>query len=103
MGRCYLYCSFYSLNSLQSQAFNTLLLLLAGLGYDYESSLAVSPVQRWLTLSTAEVVLTDIEPATWRFMQSFLIPMAAKLGYKPFYPEYRTKRQSTSLDEAEGE
>lgn len=73
----------------------------AGLGYDYESPLAVSPIQKWLTLNTAEVVLTDIQPATWNFIQDVLVLMAKKIGYKPFYPEYRTKRQSALNQEEE--
>jgi hypothetical protein len=63
------------------------------LGYDYESRLAVSPLQKWLTLGYAEVVPTDIPPATWNFIQSWLLPFAQKMGYKPFYPQYKTKRE----------
>jgi hypothetical protein len=63
------------------------------LGYDYESPLAVSPLQKWLTLGYAEVVPTDIPPATWNFIQSWLLPFAQKMGYKPFYPQYKTKRE----------
>lgn len=72
---------------------------MAGLGHDYESPLAVSPIQKWLTLGKAEVVLTDIQPATWNFIQDVLVPMAGKMGYKPFYPQYRTKRQYVHSDD----
>ncbi|WIA28731.1 hypothetical protein OEZ86_011266 [Tetradesmus obliquus] len=71
---------------------------LAGLGYDYESPLAVSPLQKWLTLGYAEVVPTDIPPATWNFIQSWLLPFAQKIGYKPFYPQYKTKREYSGRD-----
>lgn len=75
-----------------------LLLSLPGLGYDYESPLAVSPLQKWLTLGYAEVVPTDIPPATWNFIQSWLLPFAQKIGYKPFYPQYKTKREHSGRD-----
>eukprot|EP00775_Hariotina_reticulata_P004076 gene4076-4323_t len=65
----------------------------SGLGYDYDSILAVSPLQKWLTMSRAEVVLTDIPPATWNFITSTVVPFAEKLGYKAFYPEYKTRRE----------
>jgi hypothetical protein len=85
-----------------------LLLLLPGLGYDYESPLAVSPLQKWLTLGYAEAVPTDIPPATWNFIQVWLLPFAQKMGYKPFYPQYKTKREygrthSGGTDDGEGE
>jgi hypothetical protein len=57
-------------------------LFFSGLGYDYDSPLAVSPLQKWLTMSRAEVVLTDIPPATWNFITSTVVPFAGKLGYK---------------------
>ncbi|KAF8072688.1 protein phosphatase 2C [Scenedesmus sp. PABB004] len=66
---------------------------LAGLGYDYESPLAVSPVQRWMTLGRAEVVLSDMPPATWEFVQGVIVPAAAKMGYRPFYAAYTTRRE----------
>jgi hypothetical protein len=79
-----------------------LLVLLPGLGYDYESPLAVSPMQKWLTLAYAEVVPTDIPPATWNFIQGWLLPFAQKMGFKPFYPQYKTKREySRTQDEEE--
>lgn len=53
----------------------------------------MSPVQKWLTLGHAEVVLTDMSPSKWEFIQNYLVPMAKKMGYKPFYPEYKTKRE----------
>lgn len=68
------------------------LLVSAGLGYDYESVLAVSPVQKWMTLGEGEVVLSEVSPGAWNFIQSYLVPLAKKLGYKAFYPEYRTAR-----------
>jgi hypothetical protein len=77
-------------------AYFALLLLLPGLGYDYESPLAVSPLQKWLTLGYAEVVPTDIPPATWNFIQAWMLPFAQKIGYKPFYPQYKTKREYSS-------
>lgn len=64
----------------------------AGLGHDYESVLAVSPIQKWMTLGAGEVVLSELAPAGWDLIQQWLVPMARKLGYKPFYPEYSTKR-----------
>jgi hypothetical protein len=66
--------------------------LCAGLGHDYESVLAVSPVQKWMTLGAGEMALSEIAPLGWELMQQWLVPMARKLGYKPFYSEYRTKR-----------
>lgn len=64
----------------------------AGLAHDYESVLAVSPIQKWMTLGAGEVVLSELAPAGWDLIQQWLVPMARKLGYKPFYPEYSTKR-----------
>ena len=79
--------------------------MVAGLGHDYESVLAVSPIQKWMTLAHAEVVLSELSPAAWGLIQDLLVPMAKKLGYKPFYPEYRTKRhfsrRSGSFEEEE--
>jgi hypothetical protein len=66
--------------------------LCAGLGHDYESVLAVSPVQKWMTLGAGEMALSEIAPLGWELIQEWLVPMARKLGYKPFYSEYRTKR-----------
>lgn len=64
----------------------------AGLGHDYESVLAVSPIQRWMTWGAGEMVPSELAPVGWDLIQQWLVPVARKLGYKPFYPEYQTKR-----------
>lgn len=52
----------------------------------------MSPIQKWMTLGAAEVGLSEVPPAVWDLIQQWLVPMARKLGYKAFYPEYRTQR-----------
>ncbi|KAI8470608.1 MAG: hypothetical protein J3K34DRAFT_251797 [Monoraphidium minutum] len=64
---------------------------LAGLGHEYETVLAVSPLQKLLTYSRAEVMLTSVPPALWRAMEEWLVPLAEGLGYKAFYPQYSTR------------
>lgn len=64
-----------------------------GLGYDYESPLAVSPLQRLLTLARGETVLSDMPPATWDAVTSYVLPLVEGLGYKPFYSQYTTRRE----------
>jgi hypothetical protein len=45
-----------------------------------------------MTLGEAEVVLSEVPPGKWGVIQGYLVPFARKLGYRPFYSEFRTKR-----------
>ena len=62
-----------------------------GLGYEYETALAVSPLQRVLTYARGEAVLTGVPAWGWRLCEEWLVPFAEGLGYKAFYPEYSTR------------
>lgn len=53
-----------------------------GLGYDYETALAVSPLQRLLCYARAGAVLTGLPPWAWRLGEEWLVPLAEGLGYK---------------------
>jgi len=53
-----------------------------GLGHDYETVLAVSPLQKLLTYYRGEAVLTSVPQWGWRLMEDWLVPLAEGLGYK---------------------
>ena len=53
-----------------------------GLGYEYETALAVSPLQKLLTYARGEAVLTAAPAWAWRAVEDWLVPLAEGLGYK---------------------
>ena len=55
---------------------------LTGLGYEYETALAVSPLQKLLTYARGEAVLTAAPAWAWRAVEDWLVPLAEGLGYK---------------------
>ena len=59
-----------------------LCLMIAGLGHEYETVLAISPLQKLLTYARAEVVLTALPNWAWRAVEDWLVPLAEGLGYK---------------------
>eukprot|EP00877_Chromochloris_zofingiensis_P009577 jgi/Chrzof1/4873/Cz15g02130.t1 len=69
---------------------------LAGLGYDYESVLAVSPLQQLITYYRAEVVLISMSSWAWELVGNILVPFGEGLGYKAFYPEYTSQRTTVT-------
>ncbi|GBF93193.1 hypothetical protein Rsub_05925 [Raphidocelis subcapitata] len=68
---------------------------LAGLGHDYETALAVSPLQKVLTYHRGGAVLTGMPQWLWRLCEEWLVPLAEGFGYKAFYPEYSTRAAGT--------
>jgi hypothetical protein len=60
-----------------------------------------------MTLGEAEVVLSEVPPGKWVAIQGWLVPFAKKLGYRPFYDAYRTKRHFSraagAFEEEEGD
>lgn len=68
----------------------------AGLGYDYESVLAVSPLQQLITYYRAEVVLISMSSWAWELVGNILVPFGEGLGYKAFYPEYTSQRTTVT-------
>lgn len=53
-----------------------------GLGHEYETVLAISPLQKLLTYARGEVVLTGLPNWAWRAVEEWLVPLAEGLGYK---------------------
>jgi hypothetical protein len=61
---------------------------LAGLGHEYDTALAVGPLQKLLTYSRGEVVLTSPPAWAWRLVEEWLVPLAEGLGYKASAPPH---------------
>jgi hypothetical protein len=53
-----------------------------GLGHEYETALAVSPVQKLLTYARGETVLTGMPAWAWRAVEDWVVPLAEGIGYK---------------------
>ncbi len=56
--------------------------MLAGLGFDYGSAAAVSPLQMLVSLSRGGVVAADMPPWAWSLVERVVVPFAELIGYK---------------------
>ena len=67
---------------------------LGGLATDYGGEVGnINPLQHFLTVHEGGIAYTFVPPLLRPLVQYVAIPLARLVGYKGYYPEYRTSFQ----------